>query len=92
MTFTQESNLSSPPAPAGRPRGVWAFDELRRYHTRPLRLNWGPKNEHFGITHFWDPTIDPSFFLITRRNFFMFCVFTAVPKNSKKNGSKNAEK
>ena len=25
------------------PRGMWAFDELRRCHTRPLRLNWGPK-------------------------------------------------
>ena len=21
-----------------------AFHELRRYHTRPLRLNWGPEN------------------------------------------------
>ena len=35
------------------PSGVWGFDELRKYHTRPLRLNWGPKNVHFGNTHFW---------------------------------------
>ena len=37
---------------AGRPRRAWAFDELRRYHTRPLRLNKGPENVHFGKTHF----------------------------------------
>ena len=26
--------------------------ELRRYDTRPLRLNWGPGNVHFGKTRF----------------------------------------
>ena len=25
------------------PRGAWAFDELRRYHSRPSQFNWGPK-------------------------------------------------
>ena len=40
------------------PRGAWAFDELRRYHTRPLRLNWGPENVHFGKTLFRDLNID----------------------------------
>ena len=39
-------------------RGAWAFDEIRRYHTRPLRFNWGPENVHFGETHFRDPNID----------------------------------
>ena len=34
--------------PAGRLRGAQPFDELRRYHTRPLQLNWGPENVHFG--------------------------------------------
>ena len=29
------------------PREAWAFYELKRYHTRPLRLNWGPENVHF---------------------------------------------
>ena len=40
------------------PRGAWAFDELRGYHTRPLQLDWGPENVHFGKTHFRDPNID----------------------------------
>ena len=44
------------------PRGAWAFDEIRRYHTRPLRLNWGPENVHFGKTQFWDPNIHARFF------------------------------
>ena len=35
------------------PRGAWAFDELRTYHTRPLRLNWGPENIRFGKRIFW---------------------------------------
>ena len=26
------------------PRGAWAFEELSRYHTRPLRFNWDPEN------------------------------------------------
>ena len=33
------------------PRGARAFHELRRYHTRPLQLNWGPENVNFGKTH-----------------------------------------
>ena len=33
--------------PAMRPHGVWAFNELRIYHNRPCRFNWGPKNVHF---------------------------------------------
>ena len=45
---------------------------LRRYHTRLLRLNWGPENVHFGKTHIRDPNISAR---ITRRNFFLCCVF-----------------
>ena len=37
------------------PRGAWAFHELRRFHTRPLQLNWVPKNVHFGKTPFFGP-------------------------------------
>ena len=44
------------------PRGAWAFDELRRYHTRPLRLNWGRENVYFGKNHFRDPNIDARVF------------------------------
>ena len=33
------------------------FNELRRYHTRPSPFNWGPKNVHFGKTHFRDQHI-----------------------------------
>ena len=40
FTYRMPTNLSSP-------RGARAFHELRRYHTRPLRLNWGPENVHF---------------------------------------------
>ena len=53
-------------ATARRPRGEWAFDELRRYHTRTLQLNWGPKNVHFGKTHFWDLNFDASFFFLNK--------------------------
>ena len=52
------SSLREARAPTGRPRGARAFHELRRYHTRPLRLNWGPENVHFGKTHFWDLNIN----------------------------------
>ena len=45
------------------PRGARNFHELRRYHTRPLRLNWGPENVHFGKTHFWDPNINLRIFI-----------------------------
>ena len=42
----------------GSPCRAWAFDELGRYHTRPLQLNWGPKNVYFVKTDFRDPYID----------------------------------
>ena len=45
-----------------RPHGAWAFHELRRYHNRPLRLNWGPENVHFGKRHFWDLNINVRIF------------------------------
>ena len=65
-----------------------AFHELRRYLTRPLRLNLGPKNVHFGKTHFWDPTINARVFIqikkITRRNYFMFCIFHYGTKKTTK--------
>ena len=32
------------------PREARAFHELRRYHTRPLQLNWGPEKVHFRKT------------------------------------------
>ena len=41
--------------------------KLRRYHTRPLRLNWSPEN-----VHFWDLNMNVR---ISRRNLFMFWVF-----------------
>ena len=37
---------------------ILLFIKLRRYHTRPLRLNWGPENVHFEKTHFWDLNIN----------------------------------
>ena len=39
-------------------RGPWAFDELRRYHTRPSRFSWCPENVHLGEKHFRDLNID----------------------------------
>ena len=42
-------------AKCGRPQ---AFHELRRYHTRPLQLNWGPENVHFRKTLIWDTNIN----------------------------------
>ena len=44
-------------------QGRAGFDELKRYHTRPLRFNWGPENVHFGKTHFWDPNINVRIFI-----------------------------
>ena len=41
------SSLREARAPEGRPSGALAFDELRRYHTRPSRLNWGPEKSTF---------------------------------------------
>ena len=38
--------------PAVRPSEAGAFNKLRRYHTMTFRFNWGPKNVHFGKTHF----------------------------------------
>ena len=55
-----------------RPRGLLAFHELRRYHTRPLRLNWGPENVHLGKTHFWDSNINV-------RILIFFGKFTELP-------------
>ena len=40
------------------PREARAFHELRRYHTRPLQLNWRPENVHFVKRHFWDLNIN----------------------------------
>ena len=37
------------------PRGARFFHELRRYHTRPLRLNWGSENVHLGKNAFLGP-------------------------------------
>ena len=46
------------------PRGAWAFDELRMYHTRPLRFNWDPENVHFGKTHLRDLIINARLFFL----------------------------
>ena len=48
----------------GRPRRAWSFDELRRYHIRPSRFNWGPENVHFGKTHFRDLNINGRVFVV----------------------------
>ena len=53
-----------------------AFHKLRRYHTRPLRLNWGPKNVHFKFKELPGAT------------FFCFKFSTRVPNNGPKNGPK----
>ena len=53
------------------PRGAWAFHELRRYHIRPIRFNWGLKSVHFGKMHFRDLNMALGF-------------FTTVPKNGPK--------
>ena len=45
------------------PREARACHELRRYHTRPLRLNWGPENVHIGKTQFRDPNINARIFI-----------------------------
>ena len=45
------------------PHGAWAFDEIRRYHTRPLQFNWCPENVQFGKMHFRDPNIDARVFI-----------------------------
>ena len=71
------------------PRGVQPFHELRIYHTRPLRLNWGPENVHFIKTHFWDPNIDVRIFKeLPGATFLCFEFSTRVPKNGPKNGQK----
>ena len=53
------------------PREARAFHELKRYHTRLLRLNWGPENVHFKKTQFWDPNINVKilFFLENLKNY-----------------------
>ena len=43
-------------------RDARPFHELRRYHTRPLQLNWGLKNVHFGKTYFWNLNINVRIF------------------------------
>ena len=63
-SFT-EFILSSPrkvQAPTGQPSADRAFNELRRYYTRPSPFNWGPKNVHFGKTHFRDLNINARIF------------------------------
>ena len=69
--------------PARRLSEARAFNELRRYHTRPSRYNWGPE-----MYIFWKRSLGTQistlgfyFGLITeietntRRNFFMFWRF-----------------
>ena len=69
-----------------------AFDELRRYHTRPIRLNWAPENVHFGKTYFKDPNIDAWIFgkikELPGAAFLCFALSTTVPKNGPKSGPK----
>ena len=62
------------------PHGAWAFYELRKYHTRPLRLNWGPKNVHFGKTFCLDQNFNARKELLVA-TFLCFAFFTAVPQN-----------
>merc|ERR1712127_960450 len=72
-------------------REARAFHELRRYHTRPLRLNWGPKNVHFRKTQFWDPNINDrilKFKELPGATSLCFEFSTRVPKNGPKNGPK----
>ena len=83
------------------PRRTLAFHELGRYHTRPLGLNWGPKNVYLGKTHFWDPNINFRILIIFGKfkelpgaTFLCFEFSTTVPKNGPKTvqSSINAEK
>ena len=79
-------------------RGVRAFHELRRYHTRPLRLNWGPENVHFGKTHFRNPNIIVKIFIFLEnlKNYqaqlFYFLHFPLGYLKTAQKSSKNAEK
>ena len=50
------------------PRKARAFNELRRYHTRPRWFNCGPENVHFGKTHLKNLNINAKIL-------FIFCVF-----------------
>merc|ERR1712127_1057863 len=77
------------------PREARAFHELRRYHTRSLRLNWGPENVHFRKTQFWDPNINVKIFIFFGKfkelpgaTFLCFELSTRVPQNGPKNGQK----
>ena len=63
------------------------FTKLRRYHTRPLRLNRGPGNVHFGKTHFRDPNINARIFYVLR---FLLRYLKTAQKTVQ--SSKNAEK
>ena len=82
----------SSPAKLGGPQ---AFDELRRYHTRPLQFNWGPKNVHFRKIHFRDANIDAKVFIffwkfkeLPGATFLCLAFFTAVSNNGQKKRSK----
>ena len=77
------------------PCGARAFHELRRYHARPLRLNWGPENVYFGKTHFRDPNNKVKIFIFCGKlkklpgATLLFLTFsTRVPKNGPKNDPK----
>ena len=71
------------------PRGAQAFHELRKYHTRPLRLNW-------------DPNINVRFFIFCVENlknyqaqlFYVLSFPLGYLKTAQKTvqSSKNAEK
>ena len=80
------------------PRGAWAFDELRTFHTRPSQFNWGPKNLHFGRRHFMDLYSTAQFKKKENlKNYqaqplYVLAFFTAVPKNSPKNGQNKVKK
>ena len=76
------------PLKLSSPRGAWAFDVLKRYHTRPLQFNWGPKNVHFGKPILGTQILMIGFFLwkfkeLSGATFLCFAFFTTVPKVQK---------
>ena len=79
------------------PREARAFHKLSRYHTRPLRLNCGPKNVHFRKTQFWDPNINDRILNLKKYKAQLFNVLSfplGYLKTAQKTvqSSKNAEK
>ena len=61
------ASQKSPPSsrftdPDGGGGGLNRVNKLKRYHTRALRVNWGPKNVHFGKTQFSDLNINARIF------------------------------